>query len=162
MNNIIHLKYGTEDIAALVSHIPHRSHSMYKVIFEGGYENIFFTDVETGWWLEEDMGFTTLAKEVGQQIKKLSPVLFHVPKILIWHKQYADEKLVVFGFYKFIKGSHKMYEIYSSSKKYMCTLADMNNEDWQIMGTSTEMLHKSDLIFIQRIVKILPFYYTNV
>ena len=162
MNTMIHLQFEERMVAALVSQIANRNHSMYKLIFESGYENIFFIDVETGNWIEEDLGFTLLAQEVGKEIKKLSDPLFRVPKILTWHKQYSDGKLIQFGFYNFMKDAHKMYEIYNSNKKYMYTLADMNNDEWQILGSRNQMPQYTDPFLIQHIIKILPFYYTNV
>ncbi|MEO6537355.1 MAG: hypothetical protein ABIT07_04910 [Ferruginibacter sp.] len=162
MNSIIHLQVADEKMTALITQIPHRSHSMYRIIFESGYENIFFTDVETGKWIEEDLGFSALAEKVGEQIRNLTQNFFHVPKILTWHKQFVAGKLVCFGFFNFMKGPHRMYEIYNANKKYMYTLVDMNNEEWQILGTSNEMLNKVEPHLIKQIVQVLPFYYANV
>ena len=158
MKTTMHLQYGEAGTNALITEIPHGSHTMYKVIFESGYENIFFSDVESAKWIEEDLGFTQLAQQLGKQVKLLSPTLFHVPKILTWHKQYIDGKLLLFGFYIYMKGPHKMYEIYNSNKKYVYTLADMDNEEWQILSVPNETLNKIDQISIQHIIQILPFY----
>ncbi|MEP6712676.1 MAG: hypothetical protein ABJA37_09685 [Ferruginibacter sp.] len=161
-NNIINIRQVGKEITALITEIPHRSHSMYKVMFESGYENIFFTDVETGKWIEEDLGFTILASNVGEEIKKISQNFFHVPKILTWHKQEKGGKLISFGFYKFMTGISETYEIYSSNKKYMYTIANTNNVEWHVVGSTVEMLDKTDCSFIQNLTKILPFYYPNI
>jgi hypothetical protein len=162
MSNIIYIvnTEGKESIA-WITEIPHRHHAMYKVEFESGYENIFFTDVESGGWIEEDLGFTALAIQVGKEIQKLMRNPFHVPKALTWHKQYENNKLVSFGFIHFMKGSHKMYEVYNSNKKYMYTLADMGNDEWQIMGNATLAIHRIDAAFVQRIIQIFPLYNSN-
>ena len=68
-NSIICYQLDGTVSPARVYEIVHRHHNMYKVSFESGYENIFYTDVETGKWIEEDLGFTSLANKVGQQNK---------------------------------------------------------------------------------------------
>jgi hypothetical protein len=161
MNTIIHLLEGEEEISALLTEIPNRNHSMYKVTFESGYENLFFTDVETGKWVEEDLGFTPLAEQIGEEVRKFSTNLFHVPKILTWHKQYTNKKLMLFGFFNFAKGNIKMYEIYNGNKKYMYTLMEMDNDEWQMLGNNNESFKNIDHVFLRHIIQILP-YYTHV
>ncbi|MEO5943036.1 MAG: hypothetical protein ABIP30_03725 [Ferruginibacter sp.] len=161
MDTIIHLLEGEEEISALLTDIPNRNHGMYKVTFESGYENLFFTDVETGKWIEEDLGFTQLAEQIGEEVRKFCPSLFHVPKILTWHKEYTNKKLMLFGFFNFAKGSTKMYEIYNGNKKYMYTLLETENDEWQILGSNTEGLENIDNYFLRNVIQILP-YYTSV
>ncbi|MEO7263436.1 MAG: hypothetical protein ABIW38_00925, partial [Ferruginibacter sp.] len=119
---------------------------------------IFYTDVETGRWIEEDLGFTGLANEIGLQISNFLRQPIHVPKVLTWHKQYMDGRLVSFGFVSFLKGNHKMYEIYSHNKKYMYTLVEMENDEWQIMGNELMNINKIDAVFIQHVIHVLPLY----
>ena len=69
MSNIIYLHVDGVETFAWVTEISHRNHNMFKVSFKNEYENIFYTDVETGRWMEEDLGFTRLAEDVGKQIK---------------------------------------------------------------------------------------------
>ena len=159
MSNIIYITNteGRESIA-WITEIPHRHHAMYRVEFESGYENIFFTDVETGRWIEEDLGTTALAITVGNEIRKFMRNPYHVPKELIWHTQYEENSLVAFGFTYTYKGSHKLYELYGNNRKYMYTLADMGNDEWQIMGNSTLAFDKIDAVFAQRVIQILPLY----
>ena len=158
MNSIIYLQTDGKETIAWITEIAHRHHAMYKVEFESGYENIFYTDVETGHWIEEDLGFTMLSQQVGDEIKKIMKNPIHVPKLLTWHKQFAGPKLIAFGFFSFMKGTHKMYEIYNSNKKYLYTLVDMNNGEWQIMGNGTLAISSIDAEFVEHITRILPLY----
>ncbi|MEO5983964.1 MAG: hypothetical protein ABIP80_00575 [Ferruginibacter sp.] len=159
MSNIIYLQLDNEETFAWVTEISHRNHQMFKVSFKNDYENIFYTDVETGKWVEEDLGFTSLAYEVGKQIKIFLKNPIHVPKLLIWHTQHtADDKHISFGFFNFLKGKHKLYEIYNANKKYMYTLVDMDNDEWQILGNSSSIISQIDPLFVEQVIQILPFY----
>jgi len=161
MNNIIYLEIDGKDSFAWASEIVHRHHNMYKVSFKDGYENIFYTDVETGSWIEEDLGATALAAEVGDQIRRFMRNPIHVPKLLTWHKQYIDDRLVSFGFFNFMNGSQKFYQIYNSNKKYMYTLVDMENDEWQILGNTSSINNYIDTSFVHKIIQILPLYTAN-
>ena len=67
MNSIgINTKRGT--ITATVLKAMHYRNNIFRVCFENGYENIFYTNVENGKWIEEDLGYTLLAELVGTQI----------------------------------------------------------------------------------------------
>ena len=161
MNNIIYLKVDGVESFAWVSEIIHRHHNMYKVSFKNGYENIFYTDVETGKWIEEDLGFTTLAFEIGKQIRSFMRNPIHVPKLLTWHKQFIKDKLVCFGFFNFMNGNQKFYQIYNANKKYMYTLVDMDNDEWQILGNSSILGSHVDSAFVRQVIGILPLYTAN-
>lgn len=158
MGNRIYIQIDGAEILAWVSEIVHRHHNMYKVSFQNGYENIFYTDVETGKWIEEDLGFTSLAEEIGIQIKKFMRNPIHVPKLLTWHKQQIDNKLIWFGFFNFMNGSQKFYQIYNANKKYMYTLVDMDNNEWQILGSSSVLGSNIDSSFVRKLIEILPLY----
>jgi hypothetical protein len=155
------MKIDGVDSFAWVTEIPNRNHNMFRVLFKNEYENIFYTDVETGSWMEEDLGFTSLAREVGTQLKNFCKNPIHVPKILTWHKQYIDDQLISFGFFNFMKEKYKMYEIYNANKKYMYTLVDMDNEEWQILGNNSNILNTIDPLFIDHVIQILPLYWAN-
>jgi len=161
MENKIYLQIDGTETLAWVSEIVHRHHNMYKVLFKNGYENIFYTDVETGKWIEEDLGFTSLADDIGKQIKKFMRNPIHVPKILTWHKQHIDNKLIWFGFFNFMNGNQKFYQIYNANKKYMYTLVDMDNSEWQILGNSSVLATHIDSAFVRQVIEILPLYTTN-
>ncbi|MEO8769922.1 MAG: hypothetical protein ABI402_07550 [Ferruginibacter sp.] len=161
MNNIIYLMVDGVESFAWVTEIPNRHHNMFKVIFKNGYENIFFTDVETGLWVEEDMGFTQLAQDIGAQIRDFARNPIHVPKILTWHKQIVNDTVLNFGFFNFMKDKYKMYEIYNANKKYLYTLVEMDNEEWQILGNNSLAIKNIDPIFVEQIIQILPLYWAN-
>lgn len=158
MSNIIYLKMDDAECLAWATEIVNRHHNMYKVSFKNGYENIFYTDVETGKWLEEDLGFSDLAKEVGKQIKSFMRNPIHVPKLLTWHKQFINDRLVCFGFFNFLNGQQKFYQIYNANKKYMYTLVDMDNDEWQILGNSPVIGNHVNAVFVRQIIEILPLY----
>lgn len=147
---------------AWISEVTNRHHSMYKVLFKNGYENVFFTDVETGQWIEEDLGFTDLAKEIGLQVKNYVRNPIHVPKILIWHKQVIKGEVLCFGFFNFMKDKYKMFEIYSSNRKYIYTLVEMDNEEWQILGNNSLEIKNINPTFLENVIQILPLYRANV
>ena len=161
MNTTIHIQHNGEMIPGNAIEVPHRQHNMYKVIFENGYENVFYTDVESGKWIEEDLGFTQLAAKIGEQIRSVLQNPYHVPKILTWHKQVNDNKVLMFGFFNYMKGHHKMYEIYDSRSKYLYTLVQMEERDWQILGNNNVVNGNIDPLFIQMVTRILPLYSIN-
>ena len=161
MNNIIYLVVEGVESFAWVTEVSNRNHRMFKVIFRNGYENIFFTDVETGEWVEEDIGFTQLAQDVGVQIKNFVRNSIHVPKLLTWHKHSTENDVLYFGFFNFMKDKYKMYEIYNSNRKYMYTLVEMDNEEWQIMGNNSPSLKNVDPVFLEQVIQILPLYWLN-
>lgn len=161
MSTMINLLIDGVESSASVTEIVHRHHNMYKVVFKNSYENIFYTDVETGQWIEEDLGFTELAAEVGKQIKDFMKNPIHVPKLLTWHRQLVNDKLVCFGFFNFMNGNQKFYQIYNSNKKYMYTLVDMENNEWQILGNNSITGSHIDTGFARQIIEILPLYIAN-
>lgn len=158
MSNIIYLNVEGVETFAWVTKIKCRLHNMFRVAFKNEYENVFFTDVETGDWIEEDLGFTELASEVGKQIIEFSKRIVHVPKLLIWHTHENDDRVISFGFYSYLKGEQKMYEIYGSNRKFMYTLVDMNNDEWQILGNSPSIINQIDPLFIEQVINILNLY----
>lgn len=158
MNNIVHLRYYGEEVAALVTEIPHKQHAMCKVTLESGYSNIFFTDVESGEWVEEDLGFTFLAALVGKEIDSTNRRIVHVPKQLTWHTLFNDGKSLHFGFVSFMNGDHKMFEVYHSNKKYLFTLLQLSHEDWQVLGDDCLEIDLLDTMYIDQLIKVLPFY----
>ena len=161
MEHIVYLQIENDIRSARATAVEHAHHRLYHVVFEDGYENMFFTDVENGEWIEEDLGFTALAYEVGKQIKSFMRNPIHVPKLLTWHKQYIKDKLVCFGFFNFMNGNQKFYQIYNANKKYMYTLVDMDNDEWQILGNSSILGSNIDSTFVRQVIDILPLYTAN-
>ena len=158
VDNIIYLTVDEVETFGSVSRISNKMHNMFKIIFKDGYENIFYTDVESGRWIEEDLWFTQLATQVGNQIKGFLKSPVHVPKILIWHKDSKNSIKHNFGFFSFTKGRFKMYEIYNFNKKYLYTIVDMQNDEWQILGNSAIAENNIDPLLIDYIIQVLPLY----
>ena len=156
MNKIIYLEINDTLQAAVVKEIAHPRHSVFHVSFENGYENIFFTDVESGKWLEEDLGFTRLAATVGQSVTQhlSEPVL--VPRPLVWQK---NDGITVFGFYNYNYEDNEIYEIYRPNHKFMCYLLRTSNNDWYLLKTHSIFKCKEvDIETVERITDILETY----
>ena len=161
MSNTIFVEIEGKEIDAFVTEIVNRHQNLYKLSFSNGYENIFYADVETGNWIEEDLGFTDLARQVGNKVRSFMRTPFHVPKILTWHQQYINNNLICFGFFNFMNGEQKFYQIYDANRKYMYTLVDMDNDEWQILGNSLSLHKQIDTRFAHRIIQILSSYTAN-
>lgn len=161
MNNIIYLNVDGMESFAWVTEIKNRHHKMFRVQFKNDYENIFFTDVESGRWIEEDMGFTQLAHDIGTQLLVTNNSHIHVPKLLTWHKQVTGNEILDFGFFNFMKDKYKMYEIYNFNRKYLYTLVEMENEEWQILGNNDSSMNNINPLFLDQVIRILPLYWAN-
>lgn len=147
-----------EPVEANVSVESNRIQQMFRVAFKNGYENIFFKDVETGQWVEEDLGFTQLAAEVGKTVLPFHKQPIHVPKVLVWHLEDYHGHFVKFGFYAYTKGEQKMYEIYHHNKKYLYTLLQTETDEWQVFGSGNAKIPYLDKALLDAIVGILPIY----
>ena len=93
--------------------------------------------MENGKWIEEDLGYTLLAELVGTQINKLLLYPVHVPKILTWQYSVLKPNYRVFGYYAYHKGNCLMFKIYNRNNKYLYTLQEIENEEWQILHSGT-------------------------
>ena len=159
MNKTITCTIDGIETEGLATEIIHRHHCMYRVNFDNGYENIFFTDVETGNWLEEDLGFTSLAAEVGMQVNGSIRNLFHVPKQLTWHHEFENERPLCFGFIHIMNGNQHFYQVYNANRKYLYTLVEMENDEWHILGCSLAISnYYLDTTFAKQVTAILPRY----
>ncbi len=158
MNFNMQLEVNGVLTAVFIEEIPHRYHNMCRASFQNGYENIFFTDCETGKWIEETLGFTALAAALGKEIQKHLRSPFHVPKLLTWHNQYINSKYFSFGFFMYLNGTQKLYQIYNSDRKYLYTLTEMKNEEWQILGNTNNYYTHLDIFFLKNIVQALALY----
>lgn len=161
MSNLIYLETDYAVSSAWVTEIPYRKHSMFHVLFENEYENIFFIDVESGRWVEEDLGFTQLAVNVGEAIKHFLRSPIHVPKILTWHKCILGRKVIHFGFLPYYNGNYKLYDIYGASMKFMYTLMEIDKLEWQLVGTNNINENEFDVEMAQKIVQVLSMYSFN-
>jgi hypothetical protein len=60
-----------------------------------------------------------------------------------------------------MKDKYKMYEIYHVNKKYLYTLVEMDNDEWQILGNNMQVLGNIDRNFVEQVIQILPLYWAN-
>jgi len=158
MGTIIHLPAEGKGLYAWATEVGHRHRGIYRVLFSDEYENIFYRDVETGRWVEEDLGHTALAQQVGHRIawKMGNPI--HVPKLLNWHRSERDGKEFSFGFTWLIKDGCKLYEIYNEGRKYLYSLVESREGDWQITGNPDIMTGNIDKDFLTGVIEALPSY----
>jgi hypothetical protein len=161
MENLIFVNYQCNESFAWINKIPNRKQLMYHVHFKEGYENIFYRDVETGNWIEEDLGFTYLAKQVGEQINRHYPSLPHAPKILQWEYHPENGVLNAFGYFQYRNFNHTLYEIYNMAHRYLYTLMLDNSGTWQVMGTDAEIKKAGTSDFIHEVIAVLNQHYTN-
>ena len=163
MSNLIFLNIDGEYGYAWVTEIAQRIRNIFRVRFKNEYENVFYKDVETGNWMEEDLGYTELAREVGNQISNFMHSPIHVPKLLVWHNERIDDKFFRFGFISHKNGNHRLYEIYNSHKKFLYTLAVHNEtDDWQLLSNRPHSITVKDKLFMEHVIEVLPKYAENV
>jgi hypothetical protein len=156
MNKIIYLEINDALQAAVVKEIAHPRHLVFHVSFENGYENIFFSDVESGKWLEEDLGFTQLAETVGHSVSHQFSDTVLIPRPLVWQK---IDGFTIFGFYNYSYEDNEIYEIYRPNRKFMCYLLRTAKNDWYLLKTHSIFKCKEvDIKAVERITDILEEY----
>ena len=156
MKKIIYLEINDALQAAVVKEIAHPRHLVFHVSFENGYENIFFSDVESGKWLEEDMGFTQLAETVGHSVSHQFSDTVLIPRPLVWQK---IDGFTIFGFYNYSYENNEIYEIYRPNRKFMCYLLRTAKNDWYLLKTHSIFKCKEvDIKAVERITDILEEY----
>lgn len=158
MNKIINLPLDGTNGFACVQEIGPRCQRIYSVLFSNEYQNIFYKDVESGEWIEEDLGYTELAARLGTAITNVTENSIHVPKLLIWHTESDSNTNFTFGFTSLMEHDQRQYEIYGGNKKYLFTLAESEEDNWQILGNSGLINGKLDPEFVFRIVDALAIY----
>lgn len=147
-----------EPVSAHITPEANRIQQLFRVTFSNGYENIFFKDVETGRWVEEDLGFTDLATQVGIAAMPFARQPIHVPKVLVWHHENFLGHYVTFGFYAYETESNRQYEVYHQNKKYLFTLVLNDTGAWQVMDARSHKIPYLDQAFLDAVVHILPLY----
>jgi len=131
MDHIFYLKLENDVCSAKVTTIDHPYHQVYHVLFDDGYENIFFTDVETGAWIEEDLGETALAGSFGIKVYLLNGPSGLPCKPLAWCKASVAGKIICFGFYTYTEGDDTIFEVYAANHKFLNEFRNSNNS-WQV------------------------------
>ena len=136
-----------------VTDLQHPIHLMYHVTFPDGYQNIFFSDAETGEWIEEDLGKTQLAKEIGACLKpdgKSDKIL----RKLCWIREQNNDSLnfLNFGFYQFHLSQYDAFEIYGPNRRYQYTIVKISEELWQVF----ELTGQSSCNYNKLTLELLP------
>jgi hypothetical protein len=132
MEHAVKLNVDGESQQVKLKEIVHPIHSMFLVSFEDGYENIFFVDVESGKWVEQDMGFTNLATLIGKKINHFYH-LDTMKKTVTWCQERDDfDNLIEFGYHQDTSGGYLVYEIFAPNRRYMFTLVRLHNHVWQL------------------------------
>ncbi len=133
-----YIDFDNKPCHVLVDRIANPVHrSMYYLRFENGYENVFFTDSETGEWIEQDLGYTLLAKTFGTLVDGNKAVACDtLKKRITWFIENQELK-VIFGFNKKVCGKTLVYDIFGSNRRYMFTLI-RNIERWQVLNNYAE------------------------
>jgi hypothetical protein len=135
MDHIFYLRVENDVCSAKVTAIDHPYHQLYHVLFDDGYENIFFTDVETGNWIEEDLGETALAANFGTKVYLLEgrTSISGKNKPLAWCKASAADKIVCFGFYTYVEGTDTFFEVYGNNHRFLYLFRYTGNA-WEVAG----------------------------
>jgi len=154
MNNTTYLEFENQTSKVVIEEIFHPIHQMVHVIFEDGYENIFFTDIEAGEWIEQDLGATDLAKAVGilaeGKQKETSPSTIE----LKWYHENNGCKPIHFGYIKYRSAGNNFYAIFAANKRYMFTLFK-KKQLWKVMSHTNLHSWNFDLDYFQEIPFIL-------
>jgi hypothetical protein len=132
MEHAVKLTVDGENQLVTLNEIVHPVHCMFHVLFEDGYENIFFTDIEHNKWVEQDIGFSARAQLVGKKIANLYYFNW-VNKPVDWYcKNDEYGKMFHFGYSRDTSGGYLVYEIFAANRRYMFTLVRLQNHVWQL------------------------------
>lgn len=156
MNHAAYLKFENTTSKVIVEEIYNPIHEMVHVIFEDGYENVFFSDIETGNWIEQDLGFTSLARAVGILVsnnKSEKPLT----QSLTWYREENATKPIHFGYLKYRSGGNTFYSIFSANKRYMFTLFK-NKHLWKVLSHTNLHSWNFDLDYFQEVPFIIDMY----
>ena len=132
MVHTMELRVEGKNQLVTLSEIVHPVHCMFHAELEDGYENIFFADVETGWWVEQDLGYTYLADQIGEAVQGLNHHFHSVRKYLNWYNNYHHNKHICFGYFRDESDGYQLYEIFAANRRYMFTLVKLNTDVWQL------------------------------
>lgn len=142
MGSIVYLEIENHISPAKVTAIEHPHHLLYHVAFDDGYENMFFTDVQSGEWIEEDLGKTNLAAAVGEKLQALQEASGARPPVrrLYWCRASIADLVVNFGFYSYTENTRTIFEVYGVNHKFLCNLAKNSNGKWIMYGSCREKM----------------------
>ena len=135
MEHVVYLTIENDVCSATATVIEHPHHYLYHVVFEDGYENMFFTSVETGVWIEEDLGETDLAAAVGSKLMQVLEPESRPLKPLSWCRATIADMAINFGFYTYVENTHTVFEVYTDNQKFLCNLVKNNKGCWVMYGS---------------------------
>ncbi len=155
MQHILYLKLENDIYSATVTSIPNDHHLQYHVLFQNGYENIFFTDAETGNWIEEDLGETELARHFGERIAFLGDDVYVPCKALSWCRASIANMVINFGFCINRKNNgHTIFEVYGDNHKFLCNLEKNETGQWDVYNSLRVMTEYQYANLVQVIISI--------
>jgi len=157
MNHAAYLKFEDTTSKVIVEEIYNPIHQMVHVIFEDGYENVFFTDIETGEWIEQDIGFTSLGQAIGKLVCGDDPAKRPTTRKIVWYHENGGKKPLHFGFLKYHSAGNTFYAIFASNKRYMFTLFK-NKHLWKVLSHVNLHSWNFDLDYFQEVPFILDMY----
>lgn len=158
MSDIIHLTIQGGRAAVLITVLRTKQQLSVEAIFENGYQNVFFVDVQSGEWVEEDLGFTQLARIIGESVNSMNLKSVHIPKQLVWHHFKYKKGVKTLGFYGYLDGNTKLFDVFDCNYKYLFTLQSISEDDWMFLTNSNINMEKIDPIILQEIITVLPLY----
>ncbi len=156
MNSTIYLEFENEACRVVVDRINHPIHKMVHASFENGYENIFFTDVTTGEWIEQDLGKTELAGSMGELVGNDEESDFPKQEI-IWYRDNSGDRPFQFGYIKYRNSGFTFYEIFGTNHRYMFTLFK-NKQTWKVFSHTKQLAWNFDTDYFQDVPFVLDTY----
>jgi len=142
----MNILYNGSNTEVEFSEIYHPLHAMIHARFDDGYENIFFTDVETGRWTEQDLGFTELAERVGEEFESQSRKRKSVYRKLKWHYSIQDRKPIHFAYSYYKIFDLPVFEIYSPSRRYLFAMVCVTKTEWKVIKIPGDLQYDNSLI----------------
>jgi hypothetical protein len=139
-----------------ITPVDHGQQHLFHVLFSNGYENMFFTDVETGRWLEEDLGDTALAAAMATWFEPFLPSKRVGRKRVSWCRLHIGATNLCFGFLKRMENGRTVFEVYSDNRKFLCNLRRSKKGRWVIYGaarTDAEWQYRNRLEVITRVLE---------
>lgn len=155
MNHAAYLKFENTTSKVILEEIYNPVHKMVHVIFEDGYENIFFTDVETGEWVEQDLGSTSLAQAIGMVVTDMDEKM--PTQQLTWFHESNSARAIHFGFLKYRSGGNTFYAIFSSNRRYMFTVFKSKHL-WKVLSHTNLHSWNFNLDYFQEVPFLLDLY----
>ena len=154
MQHILYLKIENDIHSARVTPVAHPHHQVYHVAFEDGYENIFFTDAETGNWIEEDLGETSLAANLGAKLSQVDDMSLVPRKSLAWCRASIADMIINFGFCTHTKNNQTVFEVYADNRKFLCNLVKNKAGKWIMYGSGRPIMEHQYANKVQVIISI--------